>query len=495
MNSGPTLQPRHGGNHYANIRYGYLLVAVSAVHALSLYLYRTLVKTPKRTGFWRLFLTVAAYVAAILGLCAYHIEFRHDYSTWVKRFGRLAYALLPFDIFLALRPGPLGYLDHIDLHKWISRVIVAASVVHGLGFFYKWLLEASILKKAVQWENFLGIAVFALALGLVVVSLKPLRRRQYPLFYIFHNVTVWLMVFLIVLHARPGVNYITFLCTLLLIYQTYYRFWKAHRVSNIVVVETEGNSNLQVVRIPKPEYLPDGTTGSHIRLTYSSTNWRSWVFPTHPYTVASMPADPTLDLVIKKHANFSLGDLDYALTGPFQSLPNAFFDTAEHVVVFCGGSGISLGIPVVRDLEGRRVSVKLVWCIRDKSDLFVLRELKFRHQTEVYITGNANGSTLFDEEAHGLLFDNENFELQSLSSNEDASSAPPPETPLTEKESFQNIALHQGRPDLETIFEDIKATPSPNKYIVACGPESLVRAAEAWGTKHKVQLLSEVYAM
>lgn len=492
METTPTLEPRHGSSHFANIGYGYGALAATALHAGALYLFQRLLRVAQKTSFWNLFLTSAAYIAAILGLCAYHIEFRHDYSTWVKRFGRLGYALLPFDIVLALRPGPLHYLNQIGLHKWISRIIVGAAVIHSVGFLYKWFLEATMLHKVFQWQNFLGVAVFAMALLLVVVSLKPLRRRRYLLFYVVHNATVWLMVFLIVLHARPGVNPIALLSGLILVYQAYMRFWRAHRVSNIVVVETEGGSGIQVVKIPKPEYLPDGTTGSHIRLTYTSTNWRSWVYPTHPYTVASMPTDPTLDLVIKKHANFGLSEVDYALTGPFQSLPNTFFDSAESVAVFCGGSGISLGIPVVRDLASKRVPVKLIWCTRDKSDLFVLRELKFRHPIEVYITGNANGGALFDEEAHGLLFDNGNFELQSLSSNEEANAAPqePPK-----KETLPGVALHQGRPDLDSVFSDIKAAPATNRYIVACGPESLIHAAEKWGAEHKVTLLSEVYAM
>lgn len=504
-------QPRHAGhNHTINIKYGYIVLGLSLVYvstaAFSRYLYLKNWKSharPSSTSVWSkvgrvpLLWHVLLWCTIVLALGFFNVSnYAENYTVVIKRFGRLGYSLVPLDVFLVLRPLLLqnSYLDQVPLHKWLLRLILAAGVIHGGGFFVKWVVEGFFWEKLLRGANFLGVVVATASVVLSVVSLRPVRRRIYALFYLWHNLTVFLFLVLIFFHARPGVADFSVLVLVMIVYQVYERYATTSKIARISIVDKE-TASLRVVRLSKPASFPSWLPGSHIRLSYGATNYRTWLFPSHPYTVCSFPEDSTLDLVVKKTPRFQIiSSLDYTVSTPFASLPLPFFSSAENVNIICGGSGISLGVPIFRYFKRNpSAQTNLYWCVSNKNDTYVLGELGVEHAVDVYVTGNdvAFLGEGHDEEDYGLLDENEGVELESLTSDQSN-----PFSDIQTQNARKLVNCHKGRPILNEVFSLFENTDDPaNKWLVVCGPESLVSDVKKWGLEHKVQVFSELYDM
>lgn len=491
----PDIIPRHSLNHTRNIKYGYIIFGVSVAYALFFAAVRSLETRqwtrngkPTRSGWARvahlpLWLHMGLWVAIVTGLTFSHVSpLSETVSVVIKRLGRLAFCLVPLDIVLALRPSVLGasYVELLGLHKWLLRLIVVVGIVHGIAFLVKWTVDGT-LGKVTKWANFAGVVV-ALALAVLgVVSLRPLRRRFYAYFYLWHNISVALFVALMYWHARPAVEDFIAVVVLLVGVQTVLRVYFSYSVPSLTIVDKD-LATLRLLRLEKPMLYSLWTPGSHLRLGPALTNWRSWVFPAHPYTICLAPELPTVDLVVKKGFRFEVMlSLQYRVSAPFASVPQPWFATANNVHVICGGSGISLGIPILRYFGDKSTALaSLHWCVSNVNDTFVLSELALADQVEVYVTGNV--STEFSDETDdpsaGLL--EENIELESLDPFAD-----PHELPR----------VHRGRPEFGEIFASFAETADvANKLLVACGPTSLVQEANAWGDAHGIAVFSEIYS-
>lgn len=513
------IQPRHAGHHHlANIKYGYIIAGISLVYALviaaSHYIFIKKWLTngkpaPKsiwaRTGRIPVWAHITVWTVIAVGLSFYNVkELAENYNVVIKRVGRLGYALVPLDVLLAIRPSVLGgsYLEYVSLHKWLSRLIFVLVLVHGGGYFVKWLVEHAFWRKTLKWANFLGVVVAVLCVILGTISMGPIRRRIYRWFYILHNITVFTFLALVFFHARPGVGDFVILLVVMLAYQLYQKLSLVHNITKVSIVD-EDSSTLRLLRLSKPTQYPSlWYAGSHVRLGYEKSNFRYWLYPTHPYTLCSLPLDSTLDLVVKKGYRFQVfSSVAYTLSSPLQSVPPAFLTSAENVNILCGGSGISLGIPIFRYLKhNSSVIVNLFWCISNKEDAYILKELNVMSGVEVYVTGSSHGTFLAgseaaDNEDFGLLGGSELLELESLETGQtvtdpalDGNKGKIAELPAT--------VFHRGRPKLDEIFGSFSETDeAANKWIIACGPNSLVSDARAWSAIHNVQLYTEVYDM
>lgn len=507
----------HGGSHFANVKYGYIILGLSLVYAayvsVARYLYlrkwNKQARTP--TGFLRaaafghLAIHVIVWILIFTVLLFMNVHnLSTTYSMVLKRLGRLAYCLVPLDAVLALRPAFLGphasYLQHLGLHKWLLRLILVAVVAHGIGYSVKWLIEHRFWNRTLAWRNFLGVVPFWMTLVLLVVSLRPVRRKIYGLFYIWHNVTVFAFTGFMLWHARPGVTDILVLAFLLYGIQIFLRIRYTFKLEKVTIFDTE-ESLLRLVRLQKPPNYPvEWVPGSHLRFSWRLTNWRYWVWPSHPFSICSLPNDSTVDLVVKKGLRFEIFlSLEYSMTSPYSLVPPPLFDTADNVHVICGGSGISLGVPVYRYFKkNSSVLANMTWCVRNASDTFVLSELGISHPVDVFVTKGELSSTMFvnngSEEDYGLLNSKgDDLELESLNLEETDSTNPFAD----EFKMLQDVVkFKRGRPLFDEIFSQFRETDEPrNKWIVVCGPSSLINAVKKWGKLHQVQVFEEVYDM
>lgn len=503
---------RHNPLHKFNIKYGYILFGITILLVLiritSLWLYqRNWKRTGRSTSMLRLSsfptaLTVSllALVIAILIAIKPHLE---RISVLIKRFGRLAYVLVPLDIFLTARPAwfPIdNYLNTIQLHKWISRLIVVLAVFHSVGFLIFYAANGK-LGKVFKLANFWGFLVFVFS-NFMLVFWKPIRNFNYQLFYVYHNLFMIMFVVLIYFHARPGVGLYFFINCILLITATVRKYLSTKDIAVSEIIENPG-SDLKIVKFPKsllPEnYLP----GCHVRIGYSKWSPFYTLLPTHPYTVSTIYEDRNLlSSLIIKQTRFQIQPFEtYSIETNFNSSLSAnFFNTAENVTIVCGGSGISLGLGIFEYFkrcivaDAKDIKLKFLWITKHEEDLFVLKELGVEG-VEVYITNSDsdlfieddNNNYKNDEETVGTAEDDiELTEVSNISTDS-----------LTSVETkFTNVAIVGRRPNVSNIVNKnlAKTIDYGNKWIVSCGPVSLINECQRLAQENKCRFFSEEYS-
>lgn len=521
------LEARHAGHdHTANVKYGYVVLLLGIIHA-SLIVYSTYSSYQSwrtsgrpRGNFMQqvpVSLFMAVWIPLLVVIAVWSVHLSDHYVTTVARLGRIAYALIPLDLFLILRPSgqsTFNYLDNLSLHKWVSRLIIVTAMLHGIGYVIYWFLKGGFSSFALaitKWENLLGSATLLLLVVLLVVSLKSFRRKFYRWFYAYHTVTGWIFVVAIGFHARPNVYLYALICFGLFLFQIWLRFSQQIKIDSLTVIDQTDSSSfsgelvvgggsslagnsiksqLVVVRIPKI-YFPPWTPASHIRVSLDSNLLNSYLFPSHPFTIASTIDDATVDLVLRKTKNFQFNpniQQSYIMAGPYPSLPEPFFTTAERVSIICGGSGISFGLPILKGINSN-AEIDLFWCIRNRNDMFILKTLEFRDKITVFITKDGDYDDQQPEESEGLLTNNEaddsiNVEMDDF---DDFDS-------IKKESNENNIITKSGRPNYDEIFAPLlTGEDKANKWVIACGPESLINSTRGWSKDKGIPFMSEIY--
>lgn len=390
----------------------------------------------------------AVFLAFILS------ETQQEFTYLAKRLGRVPVALLPATYFLTLRPSPLPqtfYLQLVPFHKWLGRIVFIMLVVHGIVYLYIYS-NTGKLRKLSNMSNVSGIVAFFLFVLIVLTSLKPLRRRYYNnVFFPIHYISTWIVLPLIYYHSPKTTAPYVYLCGAILIMQMGYRFYLSRQEVQLPVQFI--SSSMLFVALPRDK-LPKSlqgyfSPGSHVRVSSSpcissrvsslfshsqrpansllpTTNFRSQgprpngtlmsslVQSTHPYTVASLPQDPTLLLCIRKTRFPIRMRRAYTVTGPFASIPSPFFDDVQHgrvkrVLFVAGGTGIAFCAPLMRHLRSMNIPVKLLWAVRDQKDAKVLVHLGLAQaaledrQVEIYITRGYRTRATAAKKTHGFI--------------------------------------------------------------------------------------------
>ncbi|SCU98760.1 LADA_0H15192g1_1 [Lachancea dasiensis] len=532
------LLPRHGETHFANIPYGYYALLVCVAFVLNVIAARlVLADRPTSCNRWyhsviRQWYNASPLVGLVTLFVPLMIPFVHHYSIWehatvyLKRLGRLSYVLATLNLFLTLRPNLLlpryVYLELVPLHKWVSRSIFFLAFLHGLGFLIWWAVtsEVSVFENAARnvW-NLVGVVDLFLLTFLVLVSIKPMRRLSYRFFYLTHTVVSWAFVFLTALHARPGV-FAPFtiinsgLLFLHIISKTVYA-----RAVELNAADTEPERSSGLVRISlqrkaMPDFFPPGC---HLRISpYRRFNPLYYLLPSHPYTVASLPSDNTVECIVREHVRgFKLlTGLRYTVQNHYESVPRKCLESATRIAIVCGGSGISFGLPLFQYFaDSERATeirhLQFIWLVRDKNDLSVLAGMSSLKSNDprfhIYVTRNlpkddtdtSASKTEIGSSGPEPRHDDLEFELDSLDNQLDQNGAFLREEGTGSKLTDAASTVHLGRKldwaaDLaQLVHEDALETT----WLVACGPTGLNDAAKRYAFQNKINLASERYAL
>lgn len=352
-----------------------------------------------------------------------------DLLNITKRLGRVAVALMPPLLFVTLRPSPLPktlYLRILPVHKWISRVVVLASLLHSILYAYYMCYKEVFWMKIRKPANVYGVVAMLLFIVIGVTSIRKSRRINFRLFYYVHYVSTWLTVVLVYFHARPGVPYYTAMNCAILTFQICYRLYYTSKVRAVVIPISPTLSLFEFPMggLKKKPILPSG----HVRIShYHSNIVKRCLFQLvpfqHPYTIASLPDDDTVKLIIRNGQFKTRNNDEYYVTGAFEPVINFLKRTddvqeylrlqknnsnpfkinslgllhsplhyvvnARKVLICIGGSAISFGLPLLRVLNFNGVMVRLLWVIRDVKDLRLLQFFKNNFEgMEVYISGD-----------------------------------------------------------------------------------------------------------
>lgn len=506
----PVLVARHGALHEANVKFGYIVLVLSVGFLFSRYLGLVLADRLWRTSgratagsFWSRiprWSTVIAIGCVTGVLCLVDPHWDHV-ATVIRRLGRISYALVPLDIVLAARPAyiPLdNYLDTMYLHKWVSRIIVALGVAHGVGFFV-WYQNRGELHKVLKTANLLGVVAFG-GCCIMLVFWKPVRNLYYRLFYLCHTLFVVGFVGLITWHARPGITDITMVALILLFGHYFLKYLTARDITFSEIVEHPGSS-LRIVKFPK-QILPEGyLPGTHLRVGASKWSPAFVLFPSHPYTVATNYAQrENLASLVIKATRFQIAAFETYSLQPFfkSSLSDNFFNTAENVAIVCGGSGISLGLSVYDYLKSKQITnpdihVKLIWLTRSEADVYVLNELGVTG-VEVYVTNTDSDADFITATTASAA--TEEIELEAMGVEQPIDPFKHPDDPPATSSTFNTVTLGT-RPILKDIVvPHLNLTIDyGNKWVVACGPQPLIKACKTVATDAKCLFFSEEYSM
>jgi NAD(P)H-flavin reductase len=492
-----------------------MLLFVVVVHVLYVYLSRRIylknwITSGRATTYRRMVLVsdvwfLGAWFLVITGLLFFHFD-KEEVAAFVKRMGRFSYVLVPFDIFLSLKPNPLPnvyYLEMIFLHKWLGRIIALLGGLHSAGFLIIWLVrgEGQILKMF-KLENFLGVLAITGFLVSTVVSLVFFRRRFYKTFFTTHLVIAWAVVFLLQFHARPGVTLYTLLNISLIFLQIISKLAK----SSDVTIEkiSEPNSSLEIIQfnnIWTSGFVP----GSHIRVSYPKKNPLTYLLPSHPYTIASRPGEQKIKLVVQRCTFDLKSGQTHSVFGTFPSIHPHFFKTVDRVLLIAGGSGISFVLGIYEELaKNSSVSISLVWVTRNEGDLWILKHFHI-DKADIYITGSAYGEDADKEsppldEAEELLMNDEqlvdrgsdSFELDNLDPFDDSN-----EVAIARKDSYRSSGhiIKYGRPDLTSYASKFSDYDKANDWVISCGSKSLNKSSQSWAKSMKLRFYSEAYAL
>lgn len=497
------LVKRHSPLHKVNIKYGYIIFGLSIlfiiIRTTSIWFYqREWRKSGRSTSLLKitsfplpLTISLIALIVAFLMIIKPHYE---KISVSIKRLGRLAYALIPLDIFLTAQPSWISidnYLNTIQLHKWISRFIIFLIFIHSIGFFI-YYINVNKFNKVFKILNLIGVLVFFDSI-IMALFWKKIRDLNYRFFYINHNIFVFLLVVLIYFHARPGVTFFFIINIILLSANIIKKYLNAKDITMTEIIENPG-SDLRIVKFPKtllPEnYLP----GCHIRIGFSKWSPYFILFASHPYTVATTFENRDLlsSLIIKK-SNFKLEPFEtYSIQSNFKSsLSENFFNTVNNLSIVCGGSGISFGLGLFEYFkrciiaDGRDIKLKFIWITKNEEDTFILDELNIQG-CDVFIS---NRTTDALTESDDDINNDNNIPLTELSNNSDYSLN-------SYEQKFTNTVILGKRPNLKVILakNSSKTIDYANKWVVSCGPATLNADCEEIAKSQKCRFFSEEYS-
>ncbi|KAI0029304.1 hypothetical protein K488DRAFT_56673 [Vararia minispora EC-137] len=396
------------------------------------------------------------------------------------------------------------------LHRMFARILTPAIWLHA-GCKVRPPFEIASLHNPDMACGLLAIASFT---ALWAFSWGPLRRRAYELFYLFHFLTVFLLLIGAYLHARSFELGYYILPALGL--------WALDRLLRVIRIFifnhgyfglTSGTdtfdataelitSDVVRLRFRRPSHL-HWEPGQNAWLTMPGVS--ALPFESHPFTIATVDSplesgtstekdelQPTpakgkeLTFIIQTRRGFTRrlqqiastsGTLKVLFDGPYSLPPRlAYYDT---VVLFAGGTGISFTCPLFVDLvhKARRDpsycrSAIFVWAIRDPELIGavyddLIQALKDSPSTlclsvRIHVT-RIHGVTLpvSDAEDRASSTGTENGSVKDLIAR----------APHTETIS--------GRPSVQAILEEaILSAHGPVAVAgksVVCGPDSMSR--------------------
>lgn len=456
-----------------------------------------------------------------------------------KRSGVVSYALTPFMFVLALRPNPLPtviYTKLLPLHKWCSRVFIIVMIYHSLMFFIIWIDSGEFWKKVSRFDIFPGVISFVLWFVVLLVSIKPIRVRIYRIFYMMHMIATWSLAPLMLIHAPnfKAFSYLNFVMIgFMLFSKVYFSATESHMsVEESFRVTRQPSSQLIILTLRKG-YYEDGLKfypGSHIRVNYGLLNPISWLFPSHPYTIASLDTDSEVNLIIKEMRFKILPLSAYNFSLPFDGLEHEYLtgNFQDHnITIVCGGSGIAFGLPIFRHflyllsqshIEFERLH--FIWITKTIHDLFILlhfgvlvKDINGEYfktcdseNIDIYITADLRGEGGCEVDVQNLSkvkylnqqyrtkgdrFPND-LELDVYSADES----------LLRNVSNESSALfiHRGRPNLSSVinkdfkaanFDENDAENNSLNSLFACGPEDLLNECSKLALEHNAEFITE----
>lgn len=332
-------------------------------------------------------LLVSAELLLVMVLCFYMLN-PYDQWQWEDigyRTGFVSLAQLPLIFLLAGKNNIIGFLigssyEKLNwLHRWTSRILFLTVTIHMGFWFVGWARYDYILHKMKEDKlTQRGFSAWCILLWIVLSSFAPIRRWNYEFFVVQHLITFAGFIAAVYLHVPAEVKMWVWIPIGLVIFD---RLVRALLVlyANLSVFHPkryrEGfwackatfeplGSNMTRIVISNPPI--NWSVGQHVLLSCHSIA----PFQSHPFTIASIPQDGTMEFLVKsksggtkrffKHAQKHFGlpltqtsasashTAAVVIEGPYGAIrPLRQFDS---LFLIAGSSGATFTVPLMRDL-------------------------------------------------------------------------------------------------------------------------------------------------
>ncbi|KAL8724771.1 MAG: hypothetical protein Q9181_006683 [Wetmoreana brouardii] len=330
---------------------------------------------------------VVAEMILVLVLCFYKLN-PQDQWKWEDigyRTGFIAVAQLPLTVLLAGKRNIIGWLTGSSyerlnwLHRWISRILFLTVTIHMGFWFVNWARYDYIdVKLTTDPITQRGFAAWCILLWIVLSSLYPVRAFNYEFFVIQHIITFAGFFSAVYLHLPQEVKVWIWLPIGFFIFDRVLR-----AIATIFINASVLNPRTRHSGAFGPKATFEALSGGTTRISIKNPPFR-WkagqhVFLTchklaplqaHPFTIASIPADGRLELLVKSKSGGTRKFLRHAkklqslpltsddlrqyheqsviLEGPYGRIrPLRQFDS---VFLIAGSSGATFTITLMRDI-------------------------------------------------------------------------------------------------------------------------------------------------
>ncbi|KDN43271.1 hypothetical protein RSAG8_06238, partial [Rhizoctonia solani AG-8 WAC10335] len=312
------------------------------------------------------------------------------------RAGFVCISQAPIVVLFGVKNGPVGTLlgksyEKLNyIHRWVGQLMFLSALFHVVGYLVKWTktgtLSIAAKRQAWGWLSFGGL-VF-----LTIVSLPPVRRSSYTIFWHAHWVGFLMFGVSIMYHAPGAVPYAIAALSLYALDQILRLFKSRVAIATITPVPA-----LKCTQLSIPELARGWRAGQHVRVRVlnSKMGMMGWA-ESHPFTIASISSPKGggdgLTLLVKNAGDwtnslYSLSQhtsstesagsgsrvkvvIEGPYGGPGSTIPSSF----SSALIVVGGSGITFGTSTVEELVAvaengctRTKYVELIWVVQDHS--------------------------------------------------------------------------------------------------------------------------------
>lgn len=317
----------------------------------------------------------------------------------ITRAGFVCISQAPVVVLLGVKNGPIGVLlgkgyEKLNyIHRWVGQLMFLAALFHVVGYLVKWTKTGTIAiaskNQAWGWFAFGGLVLLAM------LSLPPVRRSSYAIFWHAHWVGFFMFVIASCYHVPACIPYgIAGLAIYTL--DQLARLLKSH-VTTATITPVPA---LKCTQLSVPHLTRGWRAGQHVRVRVlnSGVGILGWA-ETHPFTIASISAPDGngdgLTLLCKRAGDWTealyhmsqppqstsseKGDgvgarVHVVIEGPYGGPSSAIPTSFSSALIVCAGSGITFGTSSIEDMVvgaetgcSRVRRCELVWVVQEHS--------------------------------------------------------------------------------------------------------------------------------
>lgn len=263
---------------------------------------------------------VLANAVTLIVLCLYGLDLtgRFTKEDVAFRCGVVTLGQLPLIFLLAGKNNIVGYLTGVSyerlnwLHRWCARCMLLTATIHMGYFFSSWdrydFIPYKIKNDQISWK---GLVAWSVLVWIVFSSMTPIRGWNYEIFVVQHLISFAVFVGFVYIHIPADTKgYVWAPVALFFLDRTIRAVRVLYANLSIFHPKQKQQGHIGGLLACKADFtpLPHDTTrvviknppitwrpGQHVFLSCHS------VVPlqSHPFTIASIPEDGTMEFLIK----------------------------------------------------------------------------------------------------------------------------------------------------------------------------------------------------